>query len=196
LVLPEEFIGAWMFAEDSYVIFNADGTGRDYMVDILWGVTDNVLLICTTPAGCRTLNTCWLPLELYFVFDGDYLIYKNRLDPSIYMRLIRVDYMPEATSPSTPEGVSLTNELIGTWRWQVTGTVWYILNADGTGIMNGVNILWGTYNGVLFVCATPDSCGTIEACGTSSKWYYEFINGQLRLTSRITSAIYFYYTRG
>ncbi|MCL2364974.1 MAG: hypothetical protein FWC71_09980 [Defluviitaleaceae bacterium] len=187
ITFPDEFVGAWTFAEGYYLIFNADGTGRDGPLDKLWGVVDNVILLCFTPLDCQTICACWLPTELYFVIEGDTLTYINRFAPTVYMVMTRVDYMPELTTPPIPEALTITDALIGTWYW--LDIAWYILNADGTGTMNGADIAWGTYGGVLFVCTTPFSCLTIEACWAPAQWYYEFVDGQLRLTSRVLEPI-------
>jgi len=181
-----------------YVVFNADGTGWDYTAHKLWGVIDGVLYLCFTPWHCQTLHDCWLPMEITFVLDGDYLIYTALNIFGIDVVLTRVDYMPEMppinSPPPIPESLYITNELLGTWHWG--GMAWYELNADGTGLMNGMPIIWGTYDGVFFVCTTPHSCDTIEGCPAPQLWYYEFIGGRLRLTSVMQQDVYFYYTRG
>ena len=98
-----------------------------------------------------------------------------------------------ADEEDNANNVADTNSLVGTWSWDATGTVYYVLNADGTGTMAGMNIYWTVSNGVFAVCVTPDLCG--DVCIAPMEWYYELDGNNLTLTSTVIPDMVYHYSR-
>ena len=90
--------------------------------------------------------------------------------------------------------VTTAANLAGTWDYM--GVPYYVLNADGTGTMFGMDILWATADGIFAVCATPALCGTISECLGSADWYYTLAGNRLTLESTMFEGMIYTYTRG
>ena len=95
----------------------------------------------------------------------------------------------EPTAPAVEEAAN--NPLAGRWYW--IGSLYYELSYDGEGTMAGAAIRWTSADGILAICATPDSCGT--TCIAPMEWYYVLEGGELTLTSTIIDGMVFTYTR-
>lgn len=96
---------------------------------------------------------------------------------------------PPASQAATPASIGLE----GMWDWE--GVTYYIFLSGGLGTMHGMDIFWGTSDGLLSICATPDICGSLAACDTPTQWYYAFEGDELVLTSRDVHSMVFRYTR-
>ena len=78
----------------------------------------------------------------------------------------------------------------GTWYWM--DSPYYVFNADGTGLMLATPILWETRDGILLICTTPDSCGSIADCIMTMDWYYTVEGNVLTLESTIMDLTFTY----
>jgi len=101
---------------------------------------------------------------------------------------------PEEEYPVAEYPVEVEATLVGVWFWE--GMEYYVLNADGTGTMAGMNINWELVNNVLFVCSTPDMCESLDNCPLPMEWYFVLEGNNLTLTSATVEGMVFYYTRG
>jgi hypothetical protein len=83
--------------------------------------------------------------------------------------------------------IRITPELIGSWNWANSGREWYILHADGTGRMleagDMAKILWGTKDGVFYVCRHPQNCANGVECIGPTTSEYTIDGNKLTLTS-------------
>ena len=86
-----------------------------------------------------------------------------------------------------------TDELVGDWNWDVTNTLYYTFNADGTGVRDGAAIHWSTNNGVLRICWTPGMCG--NSCIAPEEWNYSISGDTLNIDSRQVPGIAWGYIR-
>ena len=178
---PAELVGIWQFWPYEYMIFNADGTGLSWDWEILWGTNGNHLFLCFEPNWCESIELCdCFGGLLYFDVVGDELHIDFHYGMELAFIATRVAYM---TVPTPPAPMAITPALVGTWYMRGHGT--YIFNADGTGTTNGMNINWGTSDGWLYICTTPNSCQTIEACWAPRRWNYQIVGDQLLFVDRI-----------
>jgi len=85
--------------------------------------------------------------------------------------------------------------LVGTWDF-LGMPAYYVLNANGTGTMDGDAINWWTDGSTLFVCVTPSVCGS-RRCSAPMEWRFTLSNGDnnLNLSSLTASGLVFDYTR-
>jgi len=97
---------------------------------------------------------------------------------------------PQNVPPGT--GTDMANHpLIGSWLW--LGSLYYVFNDDGSGIMYNMAITWTANNGILAICVTPDACYG-RPCPAPAEWFYTIDGNTLTLVSR-TSNVSFTYTR-
>ena len=112
---------------------------------------------------------------------------------------------PEATPEPTPEpepeaedsvdASAGDSNLIGSWYWM--GMEYYVFNADGTGTMATMDILWWSPSpGLIFICATPSICGSPSDCTAPTEWEYELVGDQLTISSLQEEGMTYTYTRG
>ena len=95
-------------------------------------------------------------------------------------------------APDVADAAPITEDLVGNWLWM--GSLFYVFEADGTGLAGEDAIRWSASSGILSICTTPDSCGRI--CWAPMEWYYAFDGDKLTLTSTTMAEIEFSYTRG
>jgi len=100
-----------------------------------------------------------------------------------------------ATYTPAPYVPTATGGLVGEWNWAVTNTLYYTFNADGSGIMFEDDIWWASRNGVLYVCITPDICGSMNDCILPWEWSYSISGNEMVLTSNQVDDMTFTYTR-
>jgi len=98
-----------------------------------------------------------------------------------------------ATYTPAPYVPVATGGLVGEWNW--LGLLYYTFNADGSGIMFDTDIWWASRNGVLYICITPDLCGSMNDCFLPMQWYYSISGNQMVLTSRLIDSTTYTYTR-
>ena len=89
------------------------------------------------------------------------------------------------------EDNNFSTDLVGTWLFH--GEPYYILEANGTGMMSVVAINWIAHDGILAVCNTPRICR--GNCRAPQRWEYEISGNELTLTNPVISRIAFTYTR-
>ena len=109
------------------------------------------------------------------------------------------DDPPPEQSAAPPTNVILDQSLlVGTWYW--ADSPYYIFEADGHGVMNPgaleSAILWTVEDGILFICTTPDICGSFADCGLTLEWYYTVSGDNLTLDSRNVPGLVLEYIRG
>ncbi|MCL2573820.1 MAG: copper amine oxidase N-terminal domain-containing protein, partial [Defluviitaleaceae bacterium] len=96
---------------------------------------------------------------------------------------------PTPTPAPTPAPQS---NLAGTWNY--LGTPFYILNADGTGMLSDLfELRWWSGNGIFSYCLTPIICG--NNCFFPLEWYYTLNGNDLTLTNVLDSSETYRYVR-
>ena len=85
--------------------------------------------------------------------------------------------------------------LVGTWDF-LGMPAYYVLNANGSGTMDGEAINWWTDGNTLYVCVTPSDCGN-RRCSQPWEWRFTLSNSDnnLNLRSLTESTLVFDYTR-
>ena len=86
--------------------------------------------------------------------------------------------------------VETEDSIVGTWY--VEGMSYYVFNADGTGTMMDMPIVWTTNDGVLTLCATHEMCED-DACLAPVDLTYELSGDELTVE---IEGISITYTRG
>lgn len=79
----QNLTGTWNWLGSPYYVFNADGRGTMYGMDILWAASNGILSICITPGLCGTIGACFAPSEWYYTLSGNQLTLTSRLLPDI-----------------------------------------------------------------------------------------------------------------
>jgi hypothetical protein len=79
-------IGIWNWMGSPYYLFEANGEGIMAFNTLLeqsirWTTDNGILSICTTPDVCG--NTCFAPMEWYYVIDGNQLDLTSRSGPAL-----------------------------------------------------------------------------------------------------------------
>ena len=108
------------------------------------------------------------------------------------------DPAPAEEAPAQAEE-AVNTALVGTWDFVFAPGMtmaYYVFNADGTGTMAEMDILWWTSNGQLHICITPELCGTPAGCIAPASWHYTLSGNTLELVSTLTESIAFTYVRG
>jgi len=103
--------------------------------------------------------------------------------------LVMFNVFNEVDIPLAPEQIQYGLE--GSWLWN--GREYYVFEFNGTGTMSGTNIDWSSWAGLLSICSTPDLCQ--GNCIAPTEWYYTLESDQLTLTSRLSAALTYVYTR-
>jgi hypothetical protein len=107
---------------------------------------------------------------------------------------------PPSEQPVVPptDAILDGSPLVGTWLW--ADSPYYVFEANGRGVMNPgdleSNILWTTEDGILFICTTPEVCGSFADCTLVLEWYYTVSGDNLILDSRTVPGMVLEYIRG
>jgi len=169
-------------------------TRDDYVVVLTIGqyifTTNGVEYVLDVPAqiiGDRTLLPLRAVLESVGYRDMDWVSATRH----VIIRTGAVDVPTSTPMPSPTPTPGVPQTLVGSWYWR--GSMYYMFNADGTGIAGGVNIRWWTYAGVLNVCITPELC--LGPCPSPVQWYYSLGGDGLTVVNRRMPDLRFVYYR-
>ena len=181
-VIDPGLLGRWIWGDDEYVTFHPDNTGTLVLQHIRWWVTEEQgLYICNTPSFCR--GYCQNPVAWTYTLSPGRLSVASQELPHITF-----DYYQALPSP----------DLVGQWAW--LGRLYYTFAPDFTGYMTTTQDpirWWTTVDARLFVCTTPDTCGT--RCNAPIIWDYVIDRGQdgdqLTLTGNLIPGMRLEYSR-
>jgi len=188
-------VGNWDWMGIPYFTFHADGTGvRGIGLSFNWTTEGDLLLICGTPDECH--GNCPAPEEWFFEIFGEHLLLESAHAIELVFDLTAGTTTIEAAIPAVFDGSSTaSHDLVGEWNWQ--GTLYYVFNADGTGIRGGyilnLTINRTTEDGVLIICDTPDECG--NTCIAPERWNYSISGNEMVLDNTHIPGMSFTYTR-
>ncbi|MCL2854567.1 MAG: hypothetical protein FWE21_02990 [Defluviitaleaceae bacterium] len=96
----------------------------------------------------------------------------------------------EEEEPAAPTFAS-ADDLLGEWMWM--GMSYYTFNQDGSGIMAFMDITWEVDGDVLYICSTPEMCGS--TCIAPMRWTFTINGNQLTLDSLDLEGLSYTYTR-